>query len=64
MKDNIIKNLLDALNDIRNNSAYWFPLAKLNREVAVVAFNIHKIYADDQIDLLEAIMKKLLQRVN
>lgn len=57
MKEDIVQELLCDLNRIRGDSAYWFPFAKLNDNVPVIAYDIEKIYAEDRIDLLENIMK-------
>ena len=57
MHEDIIKRLTDALDDIREVNTYWFPLVKINGNVPVVAYNVEKIYADEKIELLEAILK-------
>lgn len=36
---------------------YWYPLCILKKEVPVVAYNIRKIYCDNGIHHLEAVLK-------
>ena len=57
MHEDIIKRLTDTLNDIREVNTYWYPLVKIKSDVPAVAYNVEKIYADEKIELLEAILK-------
>lgn len=56
VEDKIVKYVSE---NTKTKDEYWYPMDELKKEIPVIAYNLEKIYNDNNINQLEKVFKKI-----
>lgn len=58
MAEKTLYQIIDFLKQYTGDSTYWYPLCVLKKEIAVIAYNLDKLYSDGHIKQIELTLRK------
>ena len=58
MAEKALRQITNFLKQYTGDNTYWYPLCALKKEIAVIAYNLDKLYSDGHIRQIEATLRK------